>query len=89
VEQAIFRVAQEALANVARHSGATSAALSLRAQASELVLRVSDNGCGFDAGSARAGMGLRSMRERAEAIGARLEIASGAQGTELRLALAL
>jgi NarL family two-component system sensor histidine kinase LiaS len=87
VEQALFRIAQEALANVSRHSGARSAALSLRVINGGLVLAVRDDGHGFELGTARAGMGLRSMRERAEAVGATFHIYSDRLGTELRVSL--
>jgi signal transduction histidine kinase len=66
VEQALFRITQEALANVARHSGASQATVSIAWESTELTLTVSDDGRGFDATSASGkGVGLQSMRERA------------------------
>ena len=67
-EYALLRVAQEALANVARHSHA--AAVTWRcSRGGQLSLAVADDGCGFDMQAAAAGVGLASMRERIEALG--------------------
>lgn len=80
VEQALFRIAQEALANVARHAHAAQVQLSLQG-GDPLRLRVADDGHGFD--PARVGdghLGLVSMRERVEAIGAQMRIHSSASG---------
>jgi signal transduction histidine kinase len=78
-EQALFRVAQEALANVARHSGATHAEVWLAWEQSTLMLAIQDDGRGFDAGDMEGkGVGLRSMRERVEALGGALLVASTA-----------
>ncbi len=79
VEQALYRVAQEALANAARHSRATRALVSLAYDPDRVCLEVSDNGVGFDPRAPdRPGYGLQSMRERVEALGGRLTIESGA-----------
>jgi signal transduction histidine kinase len=75
-EETLFRVAQEALANVARHSQASHVTVELAHQDEEVTLTVADNGAGFDPGRVQKGVGLDSMRERLEAIGGRLEIAS-------------
>jgi two-component system sensor histidine kinase UhpB len=72
-ELVIYRVAQEALTNVTRHSGADSAELTLAREAGRLVLTIRDRGRGLPVGSA-AGTGIRGMRERATLIGAGLEI---------------
>lgn len=78
VKTVLFRVAQEALTNVAKHSQATEVDLSLAFEPGHIELRINDNGCGFnvDAVSAHptAGIGLRNMRERLAAIGGRLEV---------------
>jgi len=72
----LFRVAEEALTNVARHSGAARAVVTLDADA-EIVLRVADSGRGFRCEGTRAGgLGLVSMRERLEALGGTLTITS-------------
>jgi len=78
-ETALFRVAQQALANVAEHAGATSAEVLLEASATGgLRLRVVDDGRGFDLSHAQTAphlyFGLTAMRERVEAIGGRLSI---------------
>jgi signal transduction histidine kinase len=65
---ALFRITQEALSNIARHSGASDARLDLTQRSGDLVLVVSDNGSGFDVSASHSGMGLRSMRERCEQL---------------------
>jgi NarL family two-component system sensor histidine kinase LiaS len=80
-EQALFRVAQEALANVARHSGAATAAVELVAGEDAARMVVADDGRGFDPEQTSTGYGLTSMRERVQALGGTLDIASGAKGT--------
>ncbi|HEX6708757.1 MAG TPA: sensor histidine kinase, partial [Rubrobacter sp.] len=70
VEQALFRVAQEALANVARHSGAGHVEVDLAYTAGSITLRVVDDGRGFDpARSPGGGFGLQSMHERLVRLG--------------------
>jgi len=83
-EIAVYRVAQEALANVARHSKASHVRVDLDTSGSELELRVCDDGRGFDIGQRRKGLGLDGMAERARLVGGDLKIESrpGA-GTEL------
>jgi signal transduction histidine kinase len=84
VELALFRIAQEALANIARHSRARQATLALACADGRAVLRISDDGAGFDPARARAGLGLASMRERAEALRGSLAVASApAHGTTI------
>jgi len=84
VEEALFRVAQEALANVARHSRATGVRVALTARDGEARLRIEDNGRGFERGRTPAGVGLDSMRERVQALGGELSIESGTGGTSVR-----
>jgi signal transduction histidine kinase len=69
-------VAQEALANVARHSGAQHVTVELSNKDDEILLMVDDDGVGFDMGLVEKGVGLDSMRERLEAIGGQLSITS-------------
>jgi len=77
VEQALFRVAQEALANVARHSGAGKVEVDLSYTPESLSLRVADDGRGFEpAKDPGEGFGLQSMRERLAEIGGRLGVES-------------
>lgn len=83
VEQALFRVTQESLANIAKHSGAQNATVTLRGDSTGLTLRISDDGCGFDADKPTSGFGLRSLRERVDELGGRLEVSSSAKGTQL------
>lgn len=89
IEDVVFRVAQEALHNALRHSGAGHVDVSLRAADGELVLEVSDDGRGFDVPSALRGsrrLGLASMRERAASVGGRVDIRSApGSGTTVRL----
>jgi PAS domain S-box-containing protein len=74
----LFRVAQEALNNVARHAGVRAADVTLRHMDDGLLLAVSDAGAGFDPGSPREGMhlGLASMRERVRLVRGTLDIES-------------
>jgi NarL family two-component system sensor histidine kinase LiaS len=85
VEQTLFRVAQEALANVARHSQASAVEICLTWQDAVVQLAINDNGYGFNAGQANGrGVGLRSMTERLEVLGGRLEVKSQiGQGTQI------
>ena len=77
IEQALFRVAQEALSNAARHSRASAVTLQLAIQPDQVRLEISDNGVGFDPSSAAGrGFGLESMRTRMAELGGGLEIDS-------------
>ena len=76
VEQALFRVLQEALANVARHSKADKVLVSLNSENDNVILVVEDNGIGYDAERITRGIGLDSMRERLEVVNGELEISS-------------
>ena len=81
---AVYRVAQESLTNVARHAEATAVRISLAEEAGWAVLRIADNGQGFDLAAAaqKHSLGLVSMRERVHAISGQLEITSApGQGT--------
>jgi signal transduction histidine kinase len=82
----VYRVVQEALNNVTRHSGAKQAWVRLRFRPELLELEVEDHGKGFVPGQAKQGIGLVAMRERAELLGGSLEFANPAEGgTLLRL----
>jgi len=85
IEQALFRVAQEALANVARHSGASRAEIDLIYDADRLTLRVADDGRGFDSTKrSQEGFGLQSMSERLEKLGGRVDVESApGEGTRV------
>jgi len=88
---ALFRIAQEALTNCAKHARASSVAIEFNSHADRLVLSVSDDGVGLDlAGIDRAkqGLGLLSMQERAEAIGGKWQIESApGKGTRVSVSL--
>src|SRR4051794_3233842 len=86
VELAVYRIAQEALTNAVRHSGATAIRLELRRTRQDLVLQVTDNGCGLS-GPGHEGPGVRGMRERALLIGGRLRLHAQAPGLRVRLAI--
>ena len=82
----IYRVLQEALNNVSRHSGAREAWVRLTYSGDSLELEVEDHGCGFVADKMQRGIGLVAMRERAEIIGGTLAITPRPQGgTQVRL----
>src|SRR5919112_149637 len=77
VEQALFRVAQEALANVSRHSGAKSVEVDLVYDPDRLMLRVTDDGRGFDPKKNTGdGFGLQSMSERVATLGGYVDVES-------------
>ncbi len=90
IEQSLYRVAQEALANVARHSGAKEVVIHLAWYSDSLTMTVADDGRGFAVADVDSGMGLKSMQERLEQLNGRLTINSTPQqGTELRATLPL
>jgi signal transduction histidine kinase len=89
-EAAVYRVAQEALHNALRHSGAAEVRVSLTARQGRVILEVTDGGQGFAAKAPPDGLGLASMRERAAAIGGSLAIRSApGRGTTVRLTVPL
>ena len=80
VEAGLYRIAQEALNNALKHAAATSVTVRIRAEGENVILEVHDNGRGFDPDVAvnQGGMGLHTMRERAEKMGGSLDIFSEA-----------
>jgi signal transduction histidine kinase len=89
-ELVVYRVAQEALTNVARHAQATRVELRLQRNHALTVLTVRDDGLGLVAGGLPSGHGIRGMRERAMLIGAQLHIDSKpGGGTEIKLSIPL
>ncbi len=84
----VFRIVQEGLANVRRHAGAHEAVVTIARRGGRRVVRVEDDGRGFDGDGVAAGQGLRNIRRRAEAIagGFRLRTAPG-RGTALEVIL--
>jgi tetratricopeptide (TPR) repeat protein/two-component sensor histidine kinase len=88
VSLGLYRITQEALANVIRHAGARAVDVTLKAAGGDLSLEVADDGAGFDPVAARAagGLGLASLEERAGLLGGRCEITS-APGAGTRIAV--
>jgi signal transduction histidine kinase len=83
VEEALFRIGQEALSNIVKHAGARHASITLMTGSGETRLDVRDDGTGFrrvakgrERGARTGGLGLSSMRERAEELGGRLRVES-------------
>ncbi len=76
VRREVFLLFKEAVNNMVRHSGCSEADIDFSAEPHQLLLRVSDNGRGFDPGGVNAGHGIRSMHERTEALGGRLDVLS-------------
>jgi signal transduction histidine kinase len=88
LEVALYRITQEALTNAIKHANAKTITVVIRLE-SDLVLSVRDDGQGLPE-HYRAGLGLRSMRERAEELGGRLQLSSKAQqGTEIKVSFPL
>jgi len=88
MEIALFRIAQEALNNVVKHARASRVEITLERTGSEHVMSVQDDGVGFVAAEERAegpaGLGMVTMRERAQAVGGRFEVrAVPGEGTRL------
>lgn len=89
VKHALYRMAQESLNNVRRHSAATEVEVRLSTRDGNLVLEIEDNGIGFDVEYCKGDrLGLAIMRERAQSIGARLAIESAlGEGTRIEVVL--
>jgi anti-sigma regulatory factor (Ser/Thr protein kinase) len=91
-EIALFRVLQECLTNVHRHSGAGQVTVCLRRQIDEVILEVRDDGCGIseerliqlNEGGSDTGVGLAGMRERMRELDGKLEMESDGRGTTMR-----
>jgi PAS domain S-box-containing protein len=92
VETTLYRIAQEALTNIAKHSGAAHVEVILERRADHVLLIVEDDGVGFDMAAVRGaseGFGLLGMQERAALVGASLEIESAVgKGTTVLLRMA-
>lgn len=93
VEAQLLRIGQEAITNAVRHANAGRIWLDVRSDGHLMTLRVSDNGCGFDAenppADTRHHFGLLTMKERAEELGGRLAIASSPTGTTVEAVVPL
>jgi two-component system, NarL family, sensor histidine kinase UhpB len=89
-ELVVYRVAQEALTNVARHAGATRVDLRLDHSVEHAMLTVRDDGRGIHPGALPSSRGIRGMRERAMLIGAQIEVTSKpGRGTVIKLSIPL
>lgn len=94
-ETALFRIVQEGLTNVFRHSGSARATVELARNAGEVILQIVDEGRGMDSAGmdmgrtmhGTPGIGMLSMRERARHLGGHFEITSSGKGTTLRVRL--
>jgi len=95
LETTVFRIVQESLSNIHRHSGSPTADIGVRLAGSSVVLEVRDQGCGMHAqrsdagtgGAAELGVGITGMRERVAQLGGRLEIESEGRGVTVRAIL--
>ncbi len=85
IEQTIFRITQEALSNIARHSKATATSVMLDYLPDFIRLQISDNGTGFDMENVKKGLGLRSIAERVAENQGKLDVDSGGGGTTITL----
>jgi len=81
LETTVYRIVQEALANVAKHARAQTAHVLVSLSGGELLIEVQDDGAGFDPGKRTSGFGLTGIRERTYLAGGRLEIQSSELGT--------
>jgi signal transduction histidine kinase len=93
-ETAIFRVVQECLTNIHRHSGSSAARIRLRQRDSEIVVEISDKGKGIPpekreemSSAGTPGVGIRGMRERLRQLGGTLDLTSNATGTVVTVRL--
>jgi NarL family two-component system sensor histidine kinase LiaS len=87
-EYAFYRMAQETLANIARHSAATQVEISLNYEIDTVTLEIRDNGRGFDLQTTPSGLGIKSMQERTQALGGRLILESTpGKGTRVQIQL--
>jgi PAS domain S-box-containing protein len=92
VELALFRIVQESLSNIQRHSGATSAHVSLQFESEDLILKISDQGRGMSRSTSDSqnghavllGVGILGMRERMTQLGGKLDIDSSVSGTAVK-----
>ena len=87
IELAVFRILQEALSNVHRHSGSVTATVQISYDGQILRLQIADQGRGIPPGRGRSGVGLGSMRERARLLKGRLAIETGNTGTTVTVEL--
>jgi len=97
VETALFRIVQESLANIQRHSGSETAEIYLRGDETQIALEIKDRGRGMNERAtkqgnvprSRLGVGILGMRERMTQLGGKLEIESSSSGTTVRVSMPL
>ncbi len=88
LETTVYRIVQESLTNVAKHSGARTAWVTIASSAKELAIEVRDDGAGFDTSASTSGYGLAGMGERVYLVGGTLTVSSdSAAGTTIRAVL--
>ncbi len=89
VGSSLYRIAQEALANVYRHAGASAIDVQLAFSDGSVSLEIRDNGCGFSVEAvSTSGRGLHNLRQRADELGGNVEIISApGQGASVRVTL--
>lgn len=87
IELAVFRIMQEALSNVHRHSASRTATVLIAYDGNLLRLQIADQGRGIPAGMDRSGVGLGSMRERARLLKGKLTVETGSTGTTIKVEL--
>ena len=88
---ALYRVAQEAISNAIRHAEATALRLSLEEIDGRILMRIEDNGKGFDANVKRSsdGVGLRMIREQVRNLDGEVQVTTGPNGTKLEITIPL
>lgn len=82
-EVVLLRVAQEGLANIRKHAGASEAAIEVSGDAATVGIRVSDDGRGFDSTAATDGFGLGGLRDRLSLVGGTFDVSSSPRGTAI------
>ncbi len=87
IEQSLFRVIQEALSNISRHSRASAASIFLTFGTDLLTLQISDNGIGFDKASIKQGLGLHSMEERVRELNGTIKVNTSTGGTTITITI--
>lgn len=85
----LYRIVQEALQNIIKHSGATKININFSGDSNTLILLIKDNGKGFDMNNSSAGNGLSNMKQRCESSGGEFNISSSTTGTEIACKLNL
>ena len=83
LETTVYRVVQEALTNIVKHAGATTARVRIKLQENDVLVEVTDNGRGFDRGARPTGFGLAGMLERVTLVGGTLDVVPGPEGTRV------